>query len=115
MKLSLVICKGSSVIEAAVLSWSKECWRTILPKRKPDKKKGNEFFWFIPVQRRRVFGIHANKMLEKFNENNLRNHAEEELFGFFALVGLGSRWVMDESVRWFLFLGERELVPGDTL
>lgn len=115
MELWLAIRRGEKVVEAAVLSWSRKCWKTILPKRSPDRDKGGEQIWVVAPERRRAFGTHANKMLERFNKSNLNNHGKEELYGFFTLVGIGSRWANDRTVDWCLVLCDRELALGDVL
>jgi len=109
---------GKTIVETAVLSWTEKCWRTIIPKRPPTESKGNEAAWIIPPDKRRIMGKHVNKMLEEFNAPDLngdRFHSKEELYGFFALVGIGTRWVDNTAVRWCLYLGERELKVGMSL
>jgi hypothetical protein len=109
-RLSLVVIEGRKIVETAVLCWSERCCNLIKPKREPDREKKNECAWVIAPEKRRVFGKHANKILEKHGSG-----ATEILYGFFALVGIGSRWVDNKDVRWCVYLGERELKPGMAL
>lgn len=110
MKLFFCICDNGAIVESAVLSWTKKCFNAILPPRKCDiesEKYGK--IWIIQRGKRRLFGNHANSVLEK-----LRGTIEEELYGFFALVGIGRRWI-DSKSDWCLFLSENEPVAGERM
>lgn len=109
MRLMLVVIDGKKILEASELALGEKLWKVIIPKRRPDRAKGKERVWIIPKDKRRVFGNHANKVLEKFGDNR------DELFGFFALVGMGTRWADNDAVRWCLYLGDRELETGMNL
>jgi len=114
-KLSLVILDGKRIVEATVISWTRVCWEKIIPRRKPDREGKKGAAWIIEKEKRRVFGKHAVKMLEEFNEASPVGHSEEELYGFFGIVGIGSRWADNEDIRWCLYLGEKDLAPGMAL
>jgi hypothetical protein len=104
LKLSLAVCSGLSIVESHVLSKSKKCFESILPKRDPDRSEGEKKAWTISFDRRRVFGLYANDMLETFNAQNLYKHSAEELAGFFTLAGVESRWLDNNYVDWCLIL-----------
>ena len=103
---SLVVLDGKIIVETALLAAEEKCWRNMLPKRAPDKSKGREAAWIVPLKRRRAFGKHVNLVLEK-HKNNVA-----ELYGFFGLVGIGTRWADDDRVKWCLYVGDRKLKKG---
>jgi len=109
-RLSLVVIDGKRIVETAVVCWSARCCNLIKPKRQPDREKKGEAAWIIAPEKRRALGKHANAVLEKNGSG-----AQEILYGFFALVGIGSRWADNTDVRWCLYLGERDLKPGMAL
>ena len=109
-KLSLVILDGKMIVESAVLAWSPGVIQKIIPKRQPDRAKGREAAWIIALGKRRAFGNHVVQLWKKMNASGDKN--EEEVYSFFALVGIGRRWVENSDVRWCLYRGERKLVAG---
>jgi len=111
MKLFFCICKDGKIVESAILAWTKKCFNAILPPRKCDtesEKYGK--VWIVKKDRRRLFGNHANAALEQ-----MRGTVEEELYGFFALVGIGKRWIDDLGVDWCLFLTENKPIAGEKM
>ena len=114
-KLNLVVMDGKRIVETAVLSSVEACWRAIIPKRAPTQARGKEAAWIIAPDKRRPLGKHVVNTLEKINRENKEDYNLEELCGFFALVGIGTRWADNLGVRWCLYLGERELKPGMNL
>lgn len=104
---SLVVIDKATIIETAILSSREPCWRHMLPKRVPDKIKGKEAAWIIKLDRRRAFGKFVNKILEEYKDSY-----QEELYGFFGLVGIGTRWADNKDVIWCLYVGNRELEKG---
>lgn len=89
------------VKEATILAWSERCVSRIVPRRDPDRMSSDWRAWIVPVDRRRAFGFHTSKMLEQF-----KGCQEEELYGFFALVGFGKRWADLNTVEWQLILAK---------
>lgn len=106
----LVISKDGAVVESATLCWSYKTQKAILPKRDPDKERKMESMWFIAPENRRKMGKHVVRVLEQFNRNKEKN--VEELYGYWAIVGIDKRWFGDESVDWWLLMTNREVEIG---
>ena len=107
MNLWLTVERGDDVLESGVVAWSGACTKRILPKRVPDYEDDKSKRWMIPFDRRRAFGVHADKVL-----STKSSCTAEELYGFFALVGMGSRWADRDDVIWGLHFGDDEYEPG---
>jgi hypothetical protein len=108
--LSLVIRKDGVIAETSVLASADVCVKGIVPKRKPDENFGQGRIWNIAVDKRRKFGTYALSQLEMCNAK--RGYNQDELTGFFTLVGIGSRWADDRDAVWSLYLGDDELSAG---
>ena len=80
----------------------------IVPRRDPDVADDVWKMWKIARDKRRVFGAHADKVL-----STKSSCSQEELYGFFGMVGIGKRWADDDAVEWMLFYGADGKEPGE--
>lgn len=106
--LSLAIAREGKVMERAVLCWRHRCIQQLQPKRSPDKDGGVSKVWVVRPEHRVNFLKYADRVLDKAGSE------AESLYGYFGIMGAGSRWLRDATVDWCLFLG-REIEVGESI
>jgi len=113
LKLSLAIRKDGKVVASEVLTEIYKCWNRIVPKREPFLTEDGYRVWVIAPEKRRAFAKAVDRTLSAYNKSF--DGGNEEVLGFFTLVGLGTRWGNDKTVDWLLVIGEKKPEEGETL
>ena len=120
--LYLIVTRENKVIESAEIAWSYGWYSRIVPQKKePVRPEEGMKLWEVDYSKRGTFLNFAIKTMNKLTPVDGdgfaqdKSLAEQNLYGYFGMVGIAYQYLKDRSTEWMLALSQREIQIGEVL